>query len=182
MAVNEKQLAFAKRVYQAAMGGEIHPLFVTAQAVLETGWGAYTIGENNIFGITKGSWTGPIDMIETKEYFSNDRKTFSPPDKIIRKLKLDSGRWQYQVLRAFRHYETLEECLTDHTSIFKKPMYDDAWPYRNEPLMFALKITDSNKAKYATSQSYYTSLRSLIITLGSKEKWLKEKDNESNTK
>ena len=182
MAANEKQMAFAKKVYQAAMGGEIHPLFVTAQAVLETGWGAHTIGGNNIFGITKGSWTGPIDMVDTKEYFAHDRKTFSPPDKILRKLKLDSGRWEYKVKRAFRHYESLEECLADHTEIFKKPMYDDAWPYRNEPLMFALKITDSNKAKYATSQAYYNNLRTLIITLGSKEKWLKKVENESNTK
>lgn len=176
MAANKKQMAFAKKVYQAAMGGEIHPLFVTAQAVLETGWGAHTIGGNNIFGITKGSWTGPVDMVETTEYFLHDRKTFSPPDKVIRKLKLDSGRWQYKVIRAFRHYNTLEECLKDHISIFKKPMYDDAWPYRDQPLMFALKITDKHKARYATSPSYYNSLRSLIITLGSKEEWLKSKD------
>lgn len=182
MAVNEKQMAFAKKVYQAAMGGEIHPLFVTAQAVLETGWGAHIIGENNIFGITKGSWEGPVDMVKTKEYFSHDRKTLSPPDKVLRKIKLDSGRWQYTVKRAFRHYETLEECLADHTSIFKKPMYDDAWQYRNEPLMFAIKITDNYKAKYATSPAYYNNLRSLIIILGSKEKWLKEVNDESNTK
>lgn len=174
MAVNEKQMAFAKKVYQAAMGGEIHPLFVTAQAVLETGWGARIIGGNNVFGITKGSWTGPVDIVETTEYFANDRKTLAPPDKIIRKVKLDTGRWQYKVKRAFRHYDTLEECLKDHTSIFKKSMYSDAWPYRDQPLMFALKITDNNKAKYATSPVYYTSLRTLIIKLSSRENWLKE--------
>lgn len=179
MAANEKQMAFAKKVYQAAMGGDIHPLFVTAQAVLETGWGAHTIGENNIFGITKGSWEGPVDMVETTEYFVHDRKTFSPPDKILRRLKLTSGRWQYRVIRAFRHYESLEECLADHTSIFKKPMYDDAWPYKDNPLMFALKITDGHKAKYATSPDYYKSLRNLIITLSAKETWLAKKDEDN---
>ena len=176
MAANKKQMAFAKKVYQAAMGGEIHPLFVTAQAVLETGWGAHTIGENNIFGITKGSWTGPIDMVDTTEYFSNGNKVLSPPDVILKKVKLSSGRWQYKVRRAFRHYNTLSECLTDHCKIFKKPMYSDAWPYKDNPLMFALKITDNFKAKYATSPDYYKSLRSLIIILGSKEEWLKQKD------
>lgn len=175
---NEKQMAFAKRVYQAAKGGEIHPLFVTAQAVLETGWGAHTIGENNIFGITKGStWKGPVDMVQTTEYFSNDRKILTPPDKVLRKIKLDVNRWKYIVVRAFRHYETLDECLKDHLAIFKKPMYSDAWPYRDQPLMFALKITDNIKAKYATSPAYYTSLRSLIITLGSKENWLNSKED-----
>ena len=177
MAINEKQWAFAKKVYQAAKGGEIHPLFVTAQAVLETGWGKHIIGGNNIFGITKGSWTGPVDMVDTIEYFSNGNKTFLPPDKILKKVKLDTGKWQYKVNRAFRHYTSLEECLADHNAIFKKPMYDDAWPYRNQPLMFALKITDNNKAKYATSPTYYTSLRSLIITLSSKEAWLNKTED-----
>ena len=54
-------------------------------------------------------------------------------------------------------------------------MYSDAWPYRDQPLMFALKITDEYKAKYATSPTYYSNLRSLIITLRSKEYWLKQK-------
>ena len=49
---------FAKMVYDAAKGLDIHPLFVTAQACLETGWGKKTIGKYNIFGITKGSWEG----------------------------------------------------------------------------------------------------------------------------
>lgn len=179
MAANQTQWAFAKRVYQAAKGGDIHPLFVTAQAVLETGWGAHTIGENNIFGITKGSWTGPVDMVETTEYFVHDRKTLHSPDRILRKVKLSSGRWQYKVIRAFRHYETLEECLEDHTSIFRKDMYSDAWDYRDNPLMFALKITDGYKAKYATSPDYYKLLRNLIITLGSKEDWLSKEDENS---
>ena len=46
---------FAKMVYDAAKGLDIHPLFVTAQACLETGWGKKTIGKYNIFGITKGA-------------------------------------------------------------------------------------------------------------------------------
>lgn len=179
MAANQTQMAFAKRVYQAAKGGEIHPLFVTAQAVLETGWGAHTIGENNIFGITKGSWEGPVDMVETTEYFVHDRKTLTPPDRILRKIKLTSGRWQYKVVRAFRHYDSLEDCLADHLAIFKKPMYSDAWEYKDNPLMFALKITDNYKAKYATSPDYYKSLRNVIIALSAKETWLSKDDENS---
>ena len=176
---NEKQMAFAKKVYQAAQGGEIHPLFVAAQAVLETGWGAKTIGENNIFGITKGSWTGPVDMVQTTEYFANGVKTLTPPDKVLRKLKLKSGLWKYEVIRAFRHYETLEECLNDHLSLFKKPIYSDAWPYRDNPLMFAAKICDNYGAKYATSPEYYKNLRLLILQLRLREDWLKEKEDEN---
>ena len=181
MTINQKQMAFAKKVYQMAKGREIHPIFITAQAVLETGWGAHIIGENNIFGITKGSWKGPIDKIETTEYFNHDRKTLSPPDKILRKLKLTFVRWQYRVIRAFRHYNTLEECLVDYINIFKKPMYKEAWEYKDNPLMFALKVTNIHRAKYATSPDYYKSLRTLIIILREKETWLnKEEENESN--
>jgi flagellum-specific peptidoglycan hydrolase FlgJ len=54
---SKTQLAFARQVYAAAVEAktEIDPAFVTAQAMLETGWGARVIGKANLFGITKGS-------------------------------------------------------------------------------------------------------------------------------
>ena len=62
---NKTQMAFARQVYAAAVEAntEIDPAFVTAQAMLETGWGSKVIGNANLFGITKGSqWDGPIVM------------------------------------------------------------------------------------------------------------------------
>lgn len=54
--MNNKQIEFVKKVYPAAerlaKAGGVSPLFVTAQAALETGWEIRGIG-NNIFGITK---------------------------------------------------------------------------------------------------------------------------------
>ena len=49
MTVND----FVAWVYPEACKGEISPVFVTAQAALESGWGKSGIG-NNLFGITKG--------------------------------------------------------------------------------------------------------------------------------
>ena len=176
---NEKQMAFAKKVYQAAKGGEIHPLFVRAQAMLETNWGANNLGENNIFGITKGSsWTGKVDMIQTTEYFSNNRKTLNAPDKVLRRIPLSVNRWQYIVIRAFRHYETLEDCLKDHVEILKKPLYKEAWGFRDNPFIFALMVTNKLRSKYLISPAYYTNLRAILITLSSKEEWLKEDEQE----
>ena len=58
---------------------EIDPLFVTAQAALESGWGKSAIG-NNLFGITKGTtWAGPVKLIETTEYFSTPNVAFKAP-------------------------------------------------------------------------------------------------------
>lgn len=175
---NQKQWDFAKKIYLAAKGLEIHPLFTTAQAVLETGWGKYVIGEYNIFGVTKGSWTGPVEMVNTTEYFKHDRKTLTPPDQVVRKVKMGPSKWKYSCIRAFRKYESLEEAIKDHEDIFKKPMYNDAWPYKDNPLMFALKICDEHKAKYATSPEYYKNLRSLIIQLRTREEWFNEENKE----
>ena len=64
------QLAFAKQVLYAALAAktEINPSFITAQAILETGWGKKIIGNAHLFGITKGSqWDGPMVMAKTHE-------------------------------------------------------------------------------------------------------------------
>lgn len=157
-----KQLEFAKEVYQAAKSGEIDPVFVTAQACLESGWGKSRVGKFNIFGITKGSWTGPTVLILTTEYFNTPNKVFKAPEKKISVIKLSSTRYKYTVQRLFREYNSLEEALEDHTSIFKKQMYSDAWPFRNDPVKFAEKICDSMGAKYATSPNYLKSLKCMI--------------------
>ena len=59
---------FVKWIYpQARKMGEINPVFVTAQAALESGWGKSAIG-NNLFGITKGSsWKGAVRLVTTTE-------------------------------------------------------------------------------------------------------------------
>ena len=52
----EAQRAFARNIYVAAQKAtDIAPEFVTAQAILESGWGKSRVGNFNIFGITKGS-------------------------------------------------------------------------------------------------------------------------------
>ena len=68
-----------KRTYYPAIervcaGTGLNPLFVAAQAALETGWGKRAIG-NNLFGITAGDkWTGKRRIVRTTEYFRDDRQ------------------------------------------------------------------------------------------------------------
>lgn len=157
-----KPIEFAKEIYLAAKGGEIDPVFVTAQACLETGWGKSKIGKFNIFGITKGSWTGKTVLILTTEYFSTPNKVFKAPEKKVLVVKMGPTQYKYTVQRLFREYDSLKQALEDHTAIFKKDMYADAWPFRKDPVKFAEKICDNMGAKYATSPSYLTSLKSMI--------------------
>ena len=112
MATRE-QLGFAQRVYTAAKKAntEIDPSFVTAQAMLETGWGKKIIGTANLFGITKGSqWDGNIVMVKTHEYYNTPNFKPTPPDKLVSVCKVaGKQRWHYTMMRAFKDFDTIED-------------------------------------------------------------------------
>lgn len=159
------QKDFVKWVYPSAKNGEIDPLFVTAQAALETGWGKSAIG-NNLFGITKGSsWTGKTQLVTTTEYFDNASKKFKSPECVLKIQKVSDNRYKYTVKRLFRDYDTLEECLADHLSVLKKSGYADAWKYRNDGRTFARKIVDTVGARYATDPDYANKIISIMNTV-----------------
>ncbi|MDR1224079.1 MAG: glucosaminidase domain-containing protein [Tannerella sp.] len=158
-----KEAAFIRQVYPAAQrlyesSDGLHPLFVTAQAALETGWKIRTAG-NNIFGVTKGaSWTGPVNLLQTTEIFSTPDKQFSPPEKVISIEQLAPDRYRYTVYREFRAYDSPEDSLADHLSLLKGPLYSDAWPYRHDPREYARRIAGT----YATSPDYAKTLVAMI--------------------
>lgn len=149
----------------AAKIGEISPLFVTAQAALESGYGRSAIGEYNIFGITKGSWTGNTELVLTTEYFKRGDVSFKSPEKVISVKPISNGRYMYKVYRLFRKYNSYEECLQDHLAILKKPMYADAWPYRKDPSEFVKRISDNVGAKYATASNYVEIMNKMFKTV-----------------
>jgi flagellar protein FlgJ len=159
MATKSEQIRFVETVYPAAKAlwekqDSIHPLFVTAQAALETGWRLRGLS-NNIFGITKGSsWTGQAELELTTEYFNTPDRKFSLPEEVESVTEVSPGRWKYRVYRLFRVYDSIEACLNDHLAILRRPGYADAWPYRNDPKEFARRISDSAGAKYATAPDY----------------------------
>lgn len=153
---------FVKWVYPEAKKGDISPIFVTAQAALETGWGKSAIG-NNLFGITKGStWKGAVQLVTTTEYFSNPNVTFKAPEKVLSVIKQNDKRYKYTVKRLFRDYDSVAQCLEDHTAILKKPGYADAWPFRKDARLFAKRVVDNIGSKYATSPEYYETMCKVI--------------------
>lgn len=154
---------FIKWIYpQAKSVGEINPIFVTAQAALESGWGKSAIGKN-LFGITKGSsWKGKTQLVTTTEYFSNNKVRFSSPERIINVVKISDNRYKYTVKRLFRDYNSVADCLSDHLAILKKPQFADAWASRNDAKKYVRKIQDSVGGKYATSPSYVETMDKMI--------------------
>lgn len=170
----QQQKNFCKTIYHAAEKlNEISPVFVAAQACLESGWGAHKIGNYNIFGITKGSnW--PADrcvLVLTTEVFKTANVKFNPPEKVVSIQRKAVGKYVYKVYRFFKNFSSYEECLEEHLRIFKKSGYADAWPYRKNAREFAKRISDLNGWRYATDPNYYKTMCSMISSV---EKIIKE--------
>ena len=169
MATKLEQINFVKQIYPASKRlydndpeNTLNPIFVTAQAALETGWKIRGI-DNNIFGITVGSsWKGDRKLVQTTEIFSRPNVTFQAPEEVLSVVPIGDGRYRYSVKRFFRVYDSLEDCLADHLSLLKKPMYADAWAYKDDPIEYAKRLIDETGAKYATAPNYAEVMASMI--------------------
>ncbi len=156
---------FIKWLYPYAQQMDIDTVFIISQAALESGWGKSAIG-NNLFGITKGSsWNGKTQLVTTREVFSTDTVKFTMPEKVISINKLANGKYQYIVKRLFRDYETVAECLKDHSAILQKPQFADAWKYRHDRSKFVRAIVDNVGGKYATDPNYVQSMEAMFKTV-----------------
>lgn len=175
MATSKKVLDFVRAIYPDALANyehkdSVHPSFSTAQAALETGWNANKPG-NNLFGITIGSsWTGKKQLVQTTEYFLSTTKRFILPEKVL-KIERVGDRYKYTVLRYFRAYDSIGNCLADHLSLLKKSMYADAWAHKDDPREYALRLVDGTGAKYATDPDY---LKKMLAVIGLVEQAVKE--------
>ena len=161
---------FIKWIYPYAQQMDIDTVFIVAQAALESGWGKSAIG-NNLFGITKGSsWNGAVQLVSTREYFSTPNITFKAPEKILSVEKVSDGKYLYKVKRLFRDYDSVADCLKDHSAILQKPQFADAWKYRHDRTEFVKRIVDNVGGKYATDPNYVSTMnamfRSVLAEIG----------------
>ena len=117
------------------------PSVTIAQAICESGWGNYAIG-NNIFGIKCGSgWKGKRINCSTKEQ--------------------SAGGSYYSVRSDFRDYDSIVDGVADHSDLLHADLY--------KPVLKACKNNDAyeacrqlKKCGYATSHSYANTLISII--------------------
>ena len=177
MATKREQIDFIKAVYPAAYNlyvekDSIHPLFVTAQAALETGWRLNKPG--NLFGITKGSWQGKTQLLLTREVHKSASVKYYSPEEVVSITPVEKG-FEYRVYRLFRVYGNMEDCLSDHMAVLKNKGYADAWSYRKDPKEFAKRISDNVGSKYATDPNYAGVMSSVIDTVQNR---IKEIQNE----
>lgn len=147
MKPSEFKRTYFPAIERVCAGTGLNPLFVAAQAALESGWGDSAIG-NNLFGVTAGDkWTGKRQTVRTFEYFRDDRQggRFRKAYSITR---LRDGRYRYEVERDFRDYDSVEEGIRDHAKVLSAKRYAVAMPFRHDVTRFAYEIA---KAGYCTA-------------------------------
>lgn len=116
---------------------KILPSLTIAQAILETGWGKHSIG-NNIFGIKANKyWTGKKKLVRTHEYV-NGRKIYV-------------NAW-------FRDYDSIYESLKDRYKFLQKPRYSKIVGEKD----YKKACYEIQKAGYATDPNYPKKLIRII--------------------
>ena len=118
------------------------PSLTIAQAILESGWGKHSIG-NNIFGIKAGSgWNGKVKRVKTSEQRSD-------------------GSY-YQIYANFRDYDSVDESIIDHAKLLTGDRY--------KRVIAATNYKDACQAVracgYATSLNYSKNLINIIEQYG----------------
>lgn len=136
------QQAFIDKVAPHAMTAQrdhgILSSLTIAQAILESGWGKSSIG-NNIFGIKANtSWKGKTKVVSTREYIN--------------------GQW-ITVQAKFRDYDSIEDSIKDHTSLFVRlPRYHNLLGETDYERACYLVYKDG----YATDPDYPSKLTNII--------------------
>ena len=115
------QQDFIDAVAPAAQEGQrkfgVSASLTIAQAILESGWGKYTEG-NNLFGI-KWRDGDEYDFVQivTTEYY------FSLPNDFISYELLSNGQYKVSLYAKFRKYDSWADSIRDHTQFLCKDRY-----------------------------------------------------------
>lgn len=115
----------------------ILPSLTIAQAILETGWGRSSIG-NNLFGIkANASWKGKVQTVRTHEYING------------KKIYVDA---------KFRDYDSIAESLEDRFKLLSNSRYKKVVQAKD----YKEGANELYKAGYATDPQYPNKLIQII--------------------
>lgn len=108
-----------------------------AQAIVESGWGRQSIG-NNIFGIKVGSnWKGKKQLVTTREF--------------------ENGQWK-TIQAWFRDYDSIEGCIEDRNKFLQYPRYKKVLAAKD----YKQACIEISKSGYATDPNYTKLLTDII--------------------
>ena len=132
---------FINKLKPGAISGykkyNILPSLTIAQAILETGWGKASIG-NNLFGIkANASWKGKVQTVKTHEFING------------KKVYIDA---------KFRDYNSIEESLEDRFKLLSNNRYKKVVQAKD----YKEAANEIYKAGYATDPQYPQKLIQII--------------------
>jgi len=145
--------AFVKAAVPGAQSSDREhgvPAAVTlAQAILESGWGKFSAGANNFFGI-KAQPTKQVGVYDWADIAAGC---------VLRKTQEEVGGRSETQIGAFRAYDSLSDSIRDHGArLLANPVYAPAFKYTDDDERFAKEIG----RYYATSSTYASSLIRLM--------------------
>lgn len=134
-----------------------------AQAVLESGWGQHSPG-NNCFGVKSRNEGEHRQLLETNEVVSyqvaNEAEKYFP--EVISKTPLKSGRVLLKVKDYFKIYPSLKESFIDHGFLLVngRPYVSAFKEYLQDHALF--KLIEADAHKYATDPNYENEIESIL--------------------
>lgn len=145
-----KKLDFVNSIKDGAVDAYnkygVLPSLTMAQAILESGWGDCSIG-NNIFGIKAGSnWNGKTQNVLTSEQNADGSS--------------------YQINADFRDYDSIDDSIVDHAKLLTLDRYKPVIESSN----YREACSAVKNCGYATDVSYDSKLIKIIEANGL-EQW-----------
>lgn len=154
-----------------AKKGNVFPSVMVAQAILESDWGesGLTIRANNLFGLTKGTWTGAVYNVPTAEMARKDGnysgyRTQAEAQRGVApyKMSLKEGDY-YWVIGSFRKYGSQQQSLVNYIEVMSQRGYDDARrPIAKSYKDAAIALGDDKFLSWVTDLKYTKNIISVI--------------------
>lgn len=156
-----------------AADGRLYPSVMTAQAILESGWGesGLSVKANNLFGIKKGNWSGEVYQAVTAEAAHKNGKytgyrTQAEANAGGKAQVLDLKKGQYYwIITPFRKYSSQQGSLANYVSVLSQSGYADVRRTQAKDYKASAKaLVDGVGWKYATDPKYAQSIINVIET------------------
>lgn len=155
---------YADAITRSTYGTNLFPSVAIAQAAMETGWGAHTIGNaHNLFGIKASpGWKGKVISATTFEYLNGVKTTFTGTGNVYNSYSAAiSAGAHAQTL--FRYYNSDEESFRDHAKLLTETTCYAPAMQCTTPESQMKKIIQCGYAT-ASADGYTRSIMSIINT------------------
>ena len=163
---------FANSIHESSKDCGFSPLFVTALTCLESDWGKTSVLSCNIFGErADASWKGNKKLLRVTEVHHSTPKLLKG-EIIISRSQLNKNTEKFIILRWYKDYDSIHDCLVDHLKVFNE--FPEAMKHSEDPYLFSKLICkepfvdkdgNQNYKRYDSLENYPYFIESMYKTL-----------------